>query len=109
MIDTLKQTRANLSLLWYEWQTEVDDGSWNRPEVDENIRELGEVIERLETPFDAYYDGALILERAGVLYKESERARGSVRVQTITPFDSIDHFVMLATIEFIKGDLKHGS
>lgn len=77
--------------------------------ISKNIRELGEVIERLETPFDAYYDGALILERAGVLYKESERARGSVRVQTITPFDSIDHFVMLATIEFIKGDLKHGS
>lgn len=109
MIDTLKQTRANLSLLWYEWQTEVDDGSWNRPEVDENIRELGEVIDRLETPFDAYYDGELILERAGVLYKECQRARGGIRVNTITPYDSIDHFVMLATIEFIKGDLKHGS
>lgn len=107
MINILKQTRANLSQIWYEWKTEIDDGSWNRAEVDKNIDELSALIDRLESPFDAYYDGELIMERASVLFQEYNRSRGSIRGQTITPFDGIDYFIMLATIEFIKGDLKH--
>lgn len=54
---------------------------------------------------NVYYDYDLIENRAHELYRESERRRGGIR-GAMSIWDTLDAFIMLATMEYARGELK---